>query len=774
MELIYGIMGNVYMDKYSKKSLSFVEIIKILQRNWLLVFISFFSFVITVSYFAFKSQPVYEASATLSFSEGEGMQSIFIESPNIIYQQNYIMNQVVILKSHRIAVSVINRLYESVHKDSLSLLGFNKKSQQSGITFEKIKSFLFKQDSSASASDTDIDNIVRNFQKISKVSYEEHKDIIELKAIAPTPSEAALIVNTWIDVYLEYTYSDNKGEAVQTKDFLEKKLNEASNTLMISEERLRMYQKENNVISLSTGTEQLVSQMTDFESLYNQTRTELDAVNDQLNFLHSQLDENRKNLVDNIVKLSNPILETLQKEMADLVAKKAAFEAQLIGAGISVEGNTQLIQMEGRLQGITDMIVEETKKLMDKDYSQLNPLEYSEKLIDNILEKEITQKSLVAKTQAYKEIIDEYYDRLGTLPDKNLELARLERDVQLNDKVYSLLREEYEEAKIREATQTQNIQVIDRAMPPLNPIRPNKKLIIALASLFGICFSITLAIGREILQDLIRNGVDVKHMGFNVIGEIPSSRNFKTRDNQKNQDPSIERAKMIFPNILYQQNGHSILSEVYRGIRTTITLKSQENNIKTILFTSPGPSEGKTTTIANLAISMARKGTKTLLVDGDLRRPVLDTLFLGSPRKVGLTNILTKQGVMDYAIRETSINKLHLMAAGASVINAPELLSTQWMRSFLQEAKAIYTMILIDSPPILPVTDANILASLVDGVVLVMRSGKTSRENVQHAFELLNKVQCYKFGALVTGIKDAKLYEYKQYYSSYTKVGKSR
>ncbi len=758
------------MDKQSRKSLSFVDFIKILQRNWALIFISFFSFVITVGYFAFQSQPAYEASATLSFGEGDGMQGIFIESPNIIYQQNYIMNQVVILKSHRIAVGVINKLSESVHKDSLSLLGFNKKSQQSGLTFEKIKSFLFKQDSLAITPDSD--TIVKNFQDISKVSYEENKDIIELKATAPTPSEAALIVNTWIDVYLEYTYSDNKGEAVQTKDFLEKKLNEAKNTLMISEERLRMYQKENDVISLSTGTEQLVSQLTDFESLYNQTRTELDAVNDQLNYLHSQLDANRRNLVDNMVTLSNPVLETLQKEMADLVAQKAAFEAQLIGAGIPVEGNSQLIQMEGRLQGITDKIIEETKKLMDKDYSQVNPLEYSEKLIDNILEKEITQKSLDAKTRAYQEVIGEYYNRLETLPDKNLELARLERDVQLNDKVYSLLREEYEEAKIREATQTQNIHIIDRAIPPTNPIRPNKKLIIALASFFGICFSMALAVGREMIQDLIRNGDDIKQMGFNVIGEIPASQNIKSRSRHRNQDPSIERAKMIFPNILYQQNGHSILSEVYRGIRTTITLRSQEKNIQTILFTSPGPSEGKSTTIANLAISMARKGTKTLLVDGDLRRPVMDTLFLGSPRKVGLTNLLTKNRIMDYAIRETSINKLHLMAAGTPVSNAPELLSTRWMKSFLQEAKSIYKMILIDSPPVLPVTDANILASVVDGVVLVMRSGKTSREDVRHAFELLNKVPCYKFGAVLTGIKDAKLYEYKQYYSSYAKSGK--
>ncbi len=767
MELIYGIMGNVYMDKYSKKSLTFLDLIKILQRNWLIVLVSLFSFVATVSFIGFKSQPVYEATATLSFGEGDNIQGIFIETPNIIYQQNYLMNQVVILKSHRIAMSVIHKLQGSALKDSLSLLGFKTESQKSAFTFDKIKSLFFKKDSLQDAHSIDI--MVKKFQESSKVSYGENKDIIELKATAPSPSEAALIVNTWIDVYLEYTYSDNKGEVVQTKDFLEKKLNESNNTLMISEERLRMYQKENDVISLSTGTEQLVSQLTDFESLYNQTRTELDAVNDQLNFLHSQLDENRKNLVDNMVKISNPVLETLQKEMADLVARKAAFEAQLIVAGISVEGNIQLIQMEGRLQGLTDQIIEETKKLMDKDYSQLNPLEYSEKLIENILEKEIAQKSLVAKKQAYKEIINEYDDRLEILPDKNLELARLERDVQLNSKVYSLLREEYEEAKIREATQTQNIHIIDRAIPPLDPVRPNKKLIIALAFLFGMCLSMAVTVGYDIFRDRVRNGKDIERMGFNVIGEIPASRRMRFRGKQRNGELSIERAKQIFPNILYQQNGHSILSEVYRGIRTTLTLISQEKDIQTILFTSPGPSEGKSTTIANLAISIARKGTKTLLVDGDLRRPVMDTLFLGSPRKIGLTNLLIKKGMIDYVIRETSINRLHLLAAGASVNNAPELLSSRWMQSILLEAKKRYKMILIDSPPILPVTDANILASIVDSVVLIMRSGKTSREEVRHAFDLLNKVQCHKFGAVVTGIKDAKLYEYKQYYSSYSK-----
>ncbi len=768
MESIYGITGNVFMDKNMKRTLSFVEFFKILQRNWMIVLISFVSFVLTVGTITFKSKPVYEASATLSFNEaGEGIEETLFEPSNITYPQNFVMNQVVILKSHRIAIDVINRLMESAYKDSLNILGLRRESPEPISIVEKISSLLFKKDTTQNV--TDYNHVVKNYQKSIKVSYGENKDMVELKAVAFTPFEAAYLVNTWIDVYLEYTFSGNKGETIQTKELLEKELTEASNNLIISEERLRGFQKGNDVISLSTGAEQLVSKLTEFEFLYNETRAELEAVNDQLNYLNNQLDESKRNLVDNVTKLSNSVLETLQTQMADLVAKKAAFEAQLISAGISTEGNLQLAQMEGRLQGLKDKIVEETKKLIDTDYSQLNPLDYSEKLIDNILEKEIAQKSLIVKTLEFKKIIDDYSNKLEILPDMNLELARLERDVQLNSKVYSTLREKYEDIKIREATQMQGIRIIDRATPPLDPIRPNKRLIMMLACFFGSCFSIALAMTRDYFQDVVRNGEDVKRMGLNIIGEIPLFYKVKAKHKYKNQDPSIERARMIFPNILYQQNGHSVMSEVYRTIRTALTLHSREKNIRTILFTSPGPSEGKSTTIANLAISMARKGTKTLLIDADLRKPVMDTLFLGSPRKLGLTNLINKKMKLEDVIRETSIRKLHLLAAGTAVHNAPELLSSRLMQFFLQQAKKDYAIILIDSPPILPVTDANILASLVDGVVLVIKSGQTSRKDVQRSFDLLNRVKCHHFGTVITEVKETNLYEYKQYYTTQKK-----
>ena len=196
-------------------------------------------------------------------------------------------------------------------------------------------------------------------------------------------------------------------------------------------------------------------------------------------------------------------------------------------------------------------------------------------------------------------------------------------------------------------------------------------------------------------------------------------------------------------------------------------MANKNRRLRTILLTSPGPAEGKSTTVANLAIMMARKGVKTLLVDSDLRRPVLDMLFLGASRKIGITNYLDRQITFDDSIRETSVVNLDLMAAGMKVKNAPELLSSKAMITFMNDIKTHYGIVLFDSPPMLPITDATILSAVVDGVILVIRAEKTSKESVIRSVDLIKQTGTQFLGILMTGINIHQLHGYKDYYSYY-------
>ncbi len=755
------------MDNTSTKTPSLKEILRPIRRNWGMVLITFLGVFLTVGYLTLTSERVYEASATLSMRNSGYVQGDSYERPDVYTMRYLINNQVAILESRSLAAEVAKRLIEFIENDSMNVSGmgvFNKRPSLWERLFPWVKR-------PAKDSELPFIKIVERFIKSTGVSYGRDTDIVELKAKAPTPGEAALMVNLWVDVYQKYQQSDTQEEVIRTKQFLEAKLEEVEEYLEASENKLVEYQRQNKVVSLSDETEQLVRKLSEFESLYNETKTDYEAVHDQLVYLKSKLDDSKRTLVEDMTKLSNPVLQELQSQSANLMAEKAAYEAQLIGAGFSTKGNSKLSQMESRLKGIQEKIIEETKKLVEDDLRHINPLDHSENLISQILELETEQKSLEVKTRELKSIVDDYARELEVLPNKSRELARLDRDVQVNTKIYVMLRERYEETKIREAGQVGIARVLDLAVPPNKPIHPKTRLNMMLACLFGLFLGIALVFVREYFEDSVRRTEDLEALGLRAIGKVPVGRNSRHHHwrGRRKKDWSVHRAKEIYPNLLIHSNSHPAVSEAYRALRTVVYLKSHNKKMNTILVTSPHPGEGKSTTAANLAITMANRGVKTLLVDSDLRRPVLDVLFTGSVRKTGLTSHLGHVIQWQDAVRETTVDGLYLLAAGVGVKNASEILSSRTMFTLIKEAKDAYGIVFFDSPPLLPVTDAAVLASFVDGVILVIRAEKTSREDVEHSMEILKSVNADVLGAVLTGVENTRYKGYDDYYHMHLK-----
>ena len=741
------------------------QVLNILKRNWHIILIAFLSVFISTCILTFTMQPVYEATATIFIRAGGDISGQLFDFPVFPRQKSFIKNHVSILESRNLAKATVLRMQKENYCDSLSI--FKKDTTKKSIWQIANKIFKHQDTNKKTENEYSFYEVVDNFMNATKVIYGIESEIIELKGKAPTSWEAARIVNTWIDAYQEYERSDTQEEIIQTKNFLAQKLEDIQKKLELSENALSKYQKKNQLISLTQETEQLVTQLSSFESLLNQTKTDLEALESELKYMEGQLDENRKNLVKNMIDISSPVLVELQKQMAGLVAEKAAYEAQLLGAGYDVKKDAKLIQMDHRLQGIKEKVISETKKLAQTDLLNFKPLAHSEKLISSILDLRISQKSLLARKNTLMTIINEYNNKLQGLPDKSRILARLEREVQVNNKIYVMIREKYEEARIREAGQIGIIRVVDRAIPPFTPVLPKTSLNLLLGVLFGLLFGISIAFIREYSKDTITGMSDIESMGIDVIGSIPAIRDKTTRIKRGHENLRIARAKNILPYIMDRSGKNQVLSEAYRAVRTSIYFHKQHNRLKTILFTSPSASEGKSATVANMAIVMAQKGLKTLLVDSDLRQPVLDLLFLSSSRKNGLTNHLNKKLSWQTAVRETVVKDLYLLAAGPSVKNASELLGSKWMDQFLNDAKKQYHIILLDSPPLLPVTDATILASKVDGVVLVIREGKTAKRNIARSIELINSVNGNLLGSVVTGIQEKEQYGYKDYYRNY-------
>ncbi len=218
--------------------------------------------------------------------------------------------------------------------------------------------------------------------------------------------------------------------------------------------------------------------------------------------------------------------------------------------------------------------------------------------------------------------------------------------------------------------------------------------------------------------------------------------------------------------LIFNLGPKSPITEAYRSLRTNLEFMSPDDPVRSILCTSSGPGEGKSTTVANMAISMAQIGKKVLLIDCDLRKPVQHKGFNVSNMQ-GITNLLIDQKLsMDEVIQKTEVNNLQIITCGTMPPNPAELLGSQRMSNLIQEFLKIYDMVFIDAPPIISVTDAAVLASALDGVILVVGSGQAERNMVLKAQDLLKKVNAKILGVVLNRVQVQKGYESYYYYYS--------
>lgn len=222
--------------------------------------------------------------------------------------------------------------------------------------------------------------------------------------------------------------------------------------------------------------------------------------------------------------------------------------------------------------------------------------------------------------------------------------------------------------------------------------------------------------------------------------------------------------------IITIQNPRSPIAEAYRTLRTNIQFSSFDKKMQTIVITSSGPSEGKSTTSSNLAVVMSQNGNKTILIDCDQRKAKLHKVFLTSNQK-GLSDVLVGNSVFEEAVQKTEIENLHLLTSGTMPPNPSELLSSTKMKNFVEDLREKYDCIIIDTPPVIAVTDAQIVSRYADGCLLVVASAQAEREAAVKAKELLEKVDAKIIGVVLNKLDIQEKAYYGQYYANYSEDG---
>ncbi len=731
------------MPNSEEKQTGLNDYLRIISRRKWLIVLTFLCFTGSAVAFSFLTPPIYQAVTTIMVEKQGGMDDYIFTGAAMMRSESKIRNQVEIIRSRSLAQAVVQTVLDGPRREK----------------FEA----AFPAPRQAFPSE---DHLIRAVQRNLSVNPIRDTDILEVRMTAPHPEMAAFLANTVAQEYHDKSLQVSRGEISEVRNFLQKQLEIVRDSLLMAEEVQKEYMQTQAVSALPDETKELVKQLAEFESMLNEAKIELESNQKRLAYMKARLDERKGRLLDEITQISTPMIQKLREEMAELEAMRAEYVSQ----GVQDE-HPKMQQILNRIHETKNKLVAETSDLVSRNLTIKDPLAYSQNLLGDILSLEIEIQSSSAKADGLQKIVDRYTQRMNQLPEKSLELARLERATKVGENIYLMLKEKHEEARIKEAGQIGNVRIIDQAVAPEAPIKPKKKLNALLGALLGLLLGCSLAILLESLDVSLKTIEDVEALKLPVLGHIPRIRegHKHRKSKRKGVDVGAEGAR-VASHLLTHSAPKSPISEAYRTLRTNIQFSSPDNPPRTMLITSAGPGEGKSTTVANLAITFSQVGSKTVLVDADFRRPVVHSVF-GLPKEPGVTNYLAGKAPWEAVVRSSSVEGLDVVTCGIIPPNPSELLVSEKMKEFVAQLKSKYQTVLFDTPPVIAVTDAVVLSLLLDGVVLVASAGQTSHQGLARAKSLLENVDAKILGAVLNKIEAKSAYGSYHYYYYYHYYG---
>jgi len=425
------------------------------------------------------------------------------------------------------------------------------------------------------------------------------------------------------------------------------------------------------------------------------------------------------------------------------------------------------------MQQETELIIYRQNLLaLEKRYSELYNM-YSEnhpdvikvaKQIRNVQDKIIEfaagyRNTLAAKESELRKSHESLQVKLRALPQDEYRLMELERNKSIDEDLYRLLYNEMQRLQVSEASLDPGVRILDRAARPSKPINPSKKTQVMLGGGLGLLLGLLISIIIDILDRSLQTLKDVeRHLKLPVLCTIPIV-NFKDipdyRDDQK--------ALQIDRQLVTHDYSPTPIGEAYRALRTQLLFSKESEQIQSLLITSISPEEGKSFTASNLAIIMAQQRTNTLLVDADLRRGVQHNTFNVNKEK-GLTQYLGNKGTLSDLVQKTHIPNLSVLSCGPFIPNPSELLGSMQMRRFIAEVKRKFDFIIFDAPPLDAATDSVVIGTLVDAVLVVVKTGMTNRNAAKERLEIFSTVPANLLGVVVNGTEEALMKSSYSYY----------
>lgn len=731
--LVFGSTPVSYGGMLAQDSLLHDYLRVLIKRRWLIL-ASVVLVVSVVGISTLRTPPVYVAVGSIAINKVDPMVLSLKESSQDFeyYDPADLDTEVRILKSDLLALQVIRQLNLDKPAGSAAQTAGNELSTDA-----------LQADPARTAA------ALGSFRGGLQVSLVPNTRIIEIRYRSTDKELAARVVNALANTYVEQNFKTRFESTMQASDWLSKQLVDLQIKVETSQEKLVRYQKDHQILGIDEKQNIITAKLDEL----NRELTAAEAARMEKEAVYESVETGDPAAVSStgtldasgkLVPAISTLLEKLREQEADLRIQIAQMNSQFGPA------YPKLAQMNSQLKEVTAQIQTETRKVLGRLRTDFLAAAQQEKMLRAALEQQ--------KIEANK------------LNENAIEYSLLKRDVDTNRTLYEGLLEKLKEAGVTASLRSNNFRIVDVARVPAAPSEPNlpRNLLVALA--LGLTTGVGLAFVLEGLDNTVRTPDQAQ-----AVSSLPSLGMIPLGSRSRAELPNRKRLRLAASKeaveLVTLERPKSQMAESYRALRTSLLLTSLGGPPHVILVTSALPGEGKSTTSLNAAIVLAQKGARVLLMDADLRRATLHKT-LGMGPCDGLSNVLTGNASLQQAIVPSNIlPNLFLLPAGTPPPNPAELLASIQMQELLVQLRAQYDHIIMDTPPTLSVTDPVILSTLADRVVLVIRSGQTTKQALRRARDILLQVNAHVCGVLLNAVDLASpdyynYYEYQERYSN--------
>lgn len=612
-----------------------------------------------------------------------------------------------------------------------------------------------EEDGFVSANIDQVTNRIRSNLEFQLVNRDA--EVVQISFQSSSPKEAAVIINTAMNLYVETSTLQNRQAAEQTTEFLENEREILKEKLEESELQLEQFMDKTGIVRMDNQASTVVNRKDEIDAQLEELELNLESVEMAIQNQEDEIERLRPGLAEDLSDAIGPKVNSFQELLGEYERERYLILTRNPNVREREVTPPRLKYLDEQIENLKTEIAELSQDIFteDDEYMGLESAERTRMVADiqsRLIELRMEKNQYLSRRSVLQERKAQITQNFNSLPQEMIELARLQRNVDMNEQLYLDISSQYSEMTTWKETQYGFGRVLDQAIIPGSPISPNKMLLIVMGIILGGMLSTAFIVIKEFFDNSINSVDQFKGFHLPMLAAIPSLE--RLTGNGKNQKFSTGHG-IIPEEMVMLRDRSNVVSESVRRLKNNIIYQNSDNAPKTIAITSPEKGDGKSTIVCNLAVAFAEEGYKTLLIDCDFRRPKVHSFF-GFSNKTGISNYLQENLAISDIVRNSDHNNLKVVTGGTKTDKPESIVSSAAFNEFLDRMESVFDVIILDTPPYGVISDSTALLKRVDATVLVAKYRKTNKAVFMHTIEELERINANLSGLVLNDFNPKK------------------